>query len=273
MDLILNIVAGIIVLIIGAVIGKQIERCVKYFVGWRAFARALSFNTNKEIIYAYGSIPPGEKDNKVIVQQGDVYALLVGFQTINTLFDSEKILIQDGGTLGANISLHPNVLSISGPKWNPGTRHLLGKIGAPIKFIKDPKGILVYPSQSQGKERVFEIEREAGQLVKVCYGVIFNGSIRNTSGTEQHVLICCGVTTVSTSACLLYLSSLFKSKDEFKDLKHKGLLKENKWGLLLRVENHTKQDSINDPLQEINVNSFVEKVFYEKDFLTPYVYE
>lgn len=267
---ILGIFASIIANIIGFFTGNQIFSYFKTRTHSLRSILPFDLSKNKHIVLTYGSIPPKNTLSTHTVEQGDLIALLKAHDIVQLIGKEKSLLVHDALSISSSYELHTNIFSISGPKFNRVTRILLGRIGAPITFVKSPaKGINVKTSKMKQKV-FFKCVRDETKLPKICFGVILAGEVENNDGSKQEVLICAGSSTLSTNGCLLYLSQLSKSKIKVKQEKRKGLFKQKKWGLLLRIENRKSVDTIHTPLHSNDVSIEIEKVFIQDDFLPSY---
>ncbi len=274
MEIILGFILGIVASVIANIIGFYTgNRIYSYFKARTHELRSIlpfDLSKNKHIVLAYGSIPPVNTLSTHTVEQGDLMALLKAHDIAQLIGKEKSLLVHDSLSISSSYELHTNIFTISGPKWNPVTRILLGRIGAPITFTKSPsKGINVKTTKMKHKE-FYNCVKDNTKLPKVCYGVILAGEVENNDGTKQEVLICAGASTLSTNSCLLYLSQLSKSKIKVKQAQSKGLFKQKKWGLLLQIENRKSVDTMHTPLHENDVNIKIEKVFFQEDFLPSY---
>jgi hypothetical protein len=268
--IILGIIASVIANIIGFYTGNRIYTFLKARMHELRSILPFDFTKNKPIVLAYGSIPPTDITNTHTVEQGDLIALLKAYEIAAMIGKDKSLLVYDGLSIYSSYELHANIFTISGPKWNPVTRILLGRLGAPITFTKTPKGIIVKTTKMK-KEHFYECKKEEAKLQKICYGVILAGEVENNSGTKQNVLICSGASTLSTNGCLLFLSQLSKSQIKVKQVQSMGLFRQKKWGLLVKIKNNKSVDSIHSPLHENDVSITIEKIFFQKDFLPSYL--
>ena len=278
MEYLLTIILGVIGSILACIICYYVGHWITSFFRIRTnklrSILPFDFSNHKTIMLTYAYISPTTTSTAYVVEQGDLMALIKAYDIAITMIEKDKrIHILDGYSIENSYTTFPNIFSISGPKWNPITKILLGQLGAPIEFFKNSstdKGILVKTSKMQTGTSYKCEKTGTEKLPKICYGVIFAGEIENNDGSKQNILICAGSSTLSTNGCLLFLSQLSNSKFKVKQIKNKGIFKQKKWGILLKIENNTRRNRISSPLHTNDVTISVEKTFFQDDFLFKY---
>jgi hypothetical protein len=273
MTIVLSTVAGLITAAILLVLGRAYETKLSRRLNRRrrALKALLPFHVRagQPLVICYGYVPTSSTGTQYTVEQGDLMALMRANQVATALYTAKRVQYAPGSALYGALQLHANILTVSGPKWNPVTARLIGDLGSPVTFSSTEHAIVV---ADVDKTTVYRADRDEGQLATVCYGIILSGTIRR-SGTSslQHVLLCAGRTTLSTNACLLFLSLLEGSRDRMRFLRNAGVEPGKQWGVLLRVER--KGVEVNwplGPLQESDVNLEVVRFFPPSEFREAY---
>lgn len=147
-----------------------------------------------------------------IAQDGDVSSLAAAL-----LMLSREHLLGDVTATAARSALGDfrswrELLSISGPVWNPVSAEIIRKAALGVRFdirqtsSDDPDDVLVI--EQSGTERVLETTRQGGRPIE-CYGLVLvlHRRIPNSHGF-QHAVVAAGISTLGTFGALHWLGEL-----------------------------------------------------------------
>lgn len=157
-------------------------------------------------------------------------------------------------------NLDGNIVSVSGPKWNKTTEHFIGKVGSPLYFSKDVKGVME-KGKSDQHENVYEfsIKKETNQIVVRDYGFILCSHGRKSGQSNQTVVLIAGYSTFGTYFAAKALDEL--DNKIISDIKKKVKL-DQRFAVLIRGEMCLNQNGHSSGKPQISV----EKIIHEDDF-------
>ena len=232
------------------------------------------FDGREGIDLCYGIIPPGTSGRSSVAEEGDLAAIYVIADVFKRLFTSEQVRIHNARAVAGTLDSFPNIVSISGPKWNRVTERLIGELGSSVIFDRNSRCML----QSRGGEIVakYTTDRTQPFLARKCHGLILCGYIERSDGSTQKAMVCAGNSTLSMYGIATYLLNLSRTPGRKADAGLKQFTKMRKWGLVVEVANKVPQDRdglVWLPLDPTTIHTSVVAQIPEGGFVRPFVYE
>ena len=270
LSILANVITAPGVFLLGRLYSRRLEpKIARRFHVLRSIM-PFDFSSPVPLAVVYGIVPPS-MERSFAVEQGDLQALIKAQQLLSQLYEPDRFHYQDGRSILQNLDHERNIFCLSGPRWNPVTAHFLGQLGSPARFVGTPAQIAVQTPEMNAPNS-FETTRQPGQLATVCHGLILSGVHVMPNGAKQHVLMCAGRSTLSTSACISFLQQISRTPALVKDLHKRGIRGDKKWGLIIRVE-RAAPEALMEPFHEIDMDIKIVRYFAETDFAQPYRFQ
>ncbi|HEY9439200.1 MAG TPA: hypothetical protein VIS29_11230 [Streptomyces sp.] len=270
-DLLINILAALLWAILGAGFYRYVYTPVRR--SRTVLSRILPYDFGSPVTICYGILPPQAGSVYYTVEEGDLAAINHAGSTITAQYNRSGVHTVSHHVAQANLAELPNILSISGPKWNHVTEMMIGRLGSPISF-DETDALIVQRSGSPTADEYRAVRGSDGDE-QICFGFICAGETTTATGRRQRVVVCAGLNTLSTYGAVVFLMSLGQA---FSFRSHPGLARARagkRWAVLLKVENtsnSTRTTATRSPIDPNQVAIEVVSVLTDADFTPPYVY-
>ena len=270
-QIILGLVIAVAMFLIGFFFDKYIRMPIRRMLNSLRFI--LPFDSGGEVTICYGLIPPGTTGRNYVAEEGDLAAIYMTYDIFAFLFGRKRIHVQSYIVAKDNLAAYPNLVSISGPKWNSVTEMLIGELGSPAFFSKSHGNIVYHTIKNKVKE--YQTTRNPPHLAEKCYGLILSGIIERSDGSKQRVLVCAGNTTLSMFGTITYLKNLSNARKFRNPFKKHGISSEKKWGLILEVKNNIpdRDGLVFLPMNPAAIHVRIVDYVSDKEFREPYAYQ
>lgn len=265
-----NLLSSLLWLVVGAAIYRLVITPLQQ--RRTVLSRLLRFRSSEGVTICYGIIPPHRGSVYYTVAEGDLAAINHAYSALAASFGYNRVRAVSHQTAHGNLSGLPNVVSVSGPKWNRVTEILLGRLGSPVTFNQTEELVIQRPGEPE--KRFSTIRRPNGEE-QTCYGLVCGGSIETSTGERRRVVICAGLNTISTYGAVVFLAKLGKlySLRHYRDLSPRKV--GNRWAIILQVENLSNPKArafLRAPLDPNSIATSVVTIIGEKHFHDPFVY-
>ena len=270
-DLLINILAALLWAILGAGFYRYVYTPVRR--SRTVLSRILPYDFGSPVTICYGILPPQAGSVYYTVEEGDLAAINHAGSAITAQYNRSGVHTVSHHVAQANLAELPNILSISGPKWNHVTEMMIGRLGSPISF-DETDALIVQRSGSPTADEYRAVRGSDGDE-QICFGFICSGETTTATGRRQRVVVCAGLNTLSTYGAVVFLMSLGQA---FSFRSHPGLARARagkRWAVLLKVENtsnSTRTTATRSPIDPNQVAIEVVSVLTDADFTPPYVY-
>ncbi len=235
------------------------------------FSRILPFHMGELVTICYGLIDSGSYFS---IEEGDLSAIETANNATTENYGSRNVKSYGYQAVEGRLNEIRNLLCISGPRWNPVTRHFLGALGSPVMLNHRTETLSVM--RSDGSSQVFQAKRRESDVVDECYGLILVGKLVMTNQCQQNITICAGINNISTFGSVVFLMGL---RNRFLISRIRGLDKLGKaktrhgFAIVIKVRNLSPlgMPSKLIPLDASHVNIEVVEVLGSEHFKSSFV--
>jgi len=191
------------------------------------------------VYLVYGLIEPEDIKQLCTVEEGDVSAVCSALSLLEERFGPTRVSVLNSRAAQSLFGSIDNLLSVSGPVWNPITRALLQEMRLPIRFDRDGEKDVLRDELTPAR-RVYET-RYDGTIARECYGIVCRGSLETSANKRKKCFtVAAGISALSTYGAVTWLRKI--STMQGRDDVFLGSLKKHEHAvILLRVTDQSPQ--------------------------------
>lgn len=150
----------------------------------------------------YGLI--GSKAPSRAAKEGDVSAICSALAMLQERFGTKKVSVLGPTAALAEFGNVDNLISISGPVWNPITRNLLNAGNIPVSYqVEEGDDVLV--DSSTNPPKVYKTSRQSS-IPRECFAIVYRGSWESSAHSrKRHFAIAAGISPLGTFGAVTWL--------------------------------------------------------------------
>lgn len=266
-----ELIIGIISSIISTIVVAIYYEVKIAFSRVSGISRLFKLNKKKPLRICYANVQNSKYVSPILeliptggIDYGDADSILLVYDNFRSIFKKNTRWIRN--EIPDN-SMNGNIVCIAGPKWNKTTELLIGKIGSPLYYSTQNKGLVekrrnhinenIYPFKATRNDNVIEIED---------FGCVICGREKVISNDIDSAIIVSGYTTYGTLFAAQALNSF--SKREIRRL-GSSITNDKKFALI--VKGIIKLD-LNGKIASDTKITIINWI-PERDFCEPYNYK
>ncbi len=189
----------------------------------------------KLVNLTYGLI--GTEANARTAEEGDVSAICSALSMLLDRFDTKKVSVLSPMVALSEFGTVDNLISVSGPVWNPITHTLLDASPIPVSF-KEDGGDDVLIDHVHVSPKIYKTRRESN-IPRECYALVYRGSWETSADEKKrNFVVAAGISSLGTYGAVTWLRKC--STQRLKNNPFiKGLKKDEHAMVILRVRDNS----------------------------------
>jgi hypothetical protein len=211
-----NLLAALALLLLGffarpivSWIGRRFEDSFTAFT-------EVTWSSRKQLRIVYGLVSDPTTLPQPFAQDGDVSSLATALLVFSREHSVGAVTAIPARSALADFRSWPEVLSISGPIWNPVTADIMAASHLPVRFASavaaDGGTVDTLTVDQNGVTTTVETRREDG-VPRECYGLVLSCHRRIPNSRQtQHAVVVAGISTLGTFGALHWLGDLRHQK-------------------------------------------------------------
>jgi len=142
--------------------------------------------------------------NARTAMEGDVSAICSALSLLHGRFGKKKISVLSPSVALSEFGTIDNLISVSGPLWNPITRALLDSSLIPVSF-KEENGDDILVDNIPDSPKIYKTIRKSN-IPRECYALVYRGSWETPSdGKKRHFVVAAGISPLGTYGAVTWL--------------------------------------------------------------------